>query len=120
MERCAVTDDMHPGLGYLERLQMLENREEAWATLDFRKSVQVDVPFNSTNTYGFAGGALLLGTGPSNWSNQSTIGYSYLSLPSLSGLQDRKLEWKGFNLESEVLHFALAAHEVDLVAVLTA
>jgi len=113
MERCAVTDDMRPGLGYLERLRILENREKAWAKLDFRKSVQVSVPFNSTTTHGFTGGALLLGTRP-------TAGYSYLSLPSLSDLQDRKLEWKGFNLGTEILDFALAAHEVDLIAVLTA
>ena len=61
MERCAVTDDMRPGLGYPERLRILENREKAWATLDFRKSVQVSVPFNSATTHGFTGGALLLG-----------------------------------------------------------
>ena len=122
MERCAVSDDLRPGLPYLERLRILENREEAWATLDFRKSVQVSVPFNPTSTYGFTGGALLLGTRPSNSSNRSAVGYSYLSLPSLSDsdLQDENLEWKGFNLGTKILDFALAAHEVDLIAVLTA
>jgi len=117
-----VTDDMRPGLGYLERLRVLENREESWATLEFCKSVQVFVPFNSTSTYSFTGGALLLGTRPADASNQSAVGYSYLSLPSLSdsNLQDENLEWKGFSLGTEILDFALAAHEVDLIAVLTA
>ena len=55
MERCAVSDDGRPGFGYLERLRILENREEAWATLDFRRSVRVPVSFNSTSTYDFAG-----------------------------------------------------------------
>ena len=120
MERCAVTDDLRPGLGYLERLRILENREEAWGTLDFRKSVQVLVPFNPTSTYGFTGGALLLGTRPADAPNQSAVGYSYLSLPSLSDFQEKKLEWKGFSLGTEILDFVLAAHEVDLIAVLTA
>ena len=119
MERCAVCDDVRPGLGYLERLRILENREEAWATLDFRRSVQVLVPFHSTSTYDFTGGALLLGTRPSHALPQSTLGYSYVSLPSLSDLQDQKLEWKGFSLGTEILDIALAAHEVDLMAVLT-
>jgi len=94
--------------------------EEAWETLDFRKSVQVFVPSNSTSTYGFTGGALLLGTRPADASNQSAVGYSYLALPSLSDFQEKKLEWKGFSLGTENLDFALAAHEVDLIAVLTA
>ena len=117
-----MTDDMRPGLGYLERLRVLENREESWATLEFCKSVQVFVPFNSTSTYSFTGGALLLGTRPADASNQSAVGYSYLSLPSLSGsdLQDENLGWKGFSLGTEILDFALAAREVDLIAVLTA
>ena len=120
MECCAVTDDLRPGIGFLERLRILENREEVWATLDFRRSVQVSVPFNSTSTYDFTGGALLLGTRPSHTDDQSTVGYSHISLPSLSDSQDQKLEWKEFSLGTEILDFALAAHEVDLVAVLTA
>ena len=43
MECCSVSDDLRSGLGYLERVQILENREEAWPTLDFRRSVQVFV-----------------------------------------------------------------------------
>jgi len=35
MERCAVSDEMSSGLGYADRLQILENRELAWAILDF-------------------------------------------------------------------------------------
>jgi hypothetical protein len=122
MERCAVSDDGRPGLGYLERLRILENREEAWATLDFRKTVRIPVPFNSTSTYDFAGGALLLGRRLEHphASDQSTVGCSHLSLPSLSDSQDQKLEWKRFGLGTEILDFALAADEVDLMAVLTA
>ena len=111
MERCTVSDDVRPGLGYLERLRILENREEAWAKLDFRRSVQVFVPFNSTSTYDFTGGALLLGTGPSYVDHQSTVGYSYLSLPSLSGLQDQNLERKGFRLGRDG-KFRPCAHSV--------
>src|SRR5579863_6370115 len=55
MERSAVSDDMRPGLGYSDGLRILEKREEAWEMLDFRKSVQVDVPFESTGIYDFTG-----------------------------------------------------------------
>ena len=120
LERCAVNDDMRPGLGNLERLQILENREEAWATLDFRKSAQLSVPFDLTGTYDLTGGALILGTRPSYANHQPTVGYSYVSLPSLSDSQDQILEWKGISLESEMLDFGLAAHEYDLMAILTA
>ena len=55
---------MRSGLGYPGRLRILENREGAWATLDFRRSVQVSVPFHATGSYGLSGEAFLLGTGP--------------------------------------------------------
>ena len=120
LERCAVSDDLRPGLGYLERLRILENREEAWATLDFRRSGNISVPFDSTCTYDFTGGALILGTRPPYADHERTFGYSYISLPSLSDSEDQELEWKGFNLETEILDFGLAVHEHDLIAALTA
>ena len=120
LERCAVNDDMHPGLGYPERLRILGNREEAWATLDFRKSVQLSVPFDLTGTYDLTGGALILGTRPSYANYHPIVGYSYVSLPSLSDSQPQNLEWKGISLETEMLDFGLAAHEYDLIAILTA
>jgi len=120
LERCAVDDDMRPGLGYLERLRILENREEAWATLDFCKSVQLSVPFGLTGTYDLTGGALILGTRPSYANHQPTVGYSYVFLPSLWDSQDQNLEWKGISLGTEMLDFGLAAYEYDLIAILTA
>jgi len=120
LERCAVSDDMRPGLGYLERLGVLANREEAWATLNFRKSVQISVPLDSTGTYDFTGGALILGMRPSYADHKRTFGYSYISLPSLSDSQDQKFEWKRFSLEAEILDFGLAVLEHDLIAALTA
>ena len=118
MERCAVSDDLRPGLGYLERLRILEKREEAWATLDFRRSVQVPVPFNPSNTYDLTGGAFLLGTGPSSADDEPTVGYSYVSLPSLS--EDKKVEWKGFNLGIPILDVGLGVYEHDLIVAVTA
>jgi hypothetical protein len=120
LERCAVSDDLRPGLGYPERLRILENREKAWATLAFRMSGDISVPFHSTGTYDFTGGALILGTRPPYADDECTFGYSYISLPSLSDSQDQELEWKGFNLETEILDFGLAVHEHDLIAALTA
>jgi hypothetical protein len=117
MERCAVSDDMRPGLGYLERLRILEKREEAWATLDFRRSVQVSVPCNPNSTSDFTGGAFLLGTRPSSADDEFTVGYSYVSLPSLS--ENKKVEWKGFNLGIPILDVGLAVHEHDLIAAVT-
>ena len=118
MERCAVSDEMRSGLGYPERLRILENREEAWATLDFRRSVQVSVPFYATGTYDLSGGAFLLGTRPFCADHLSTVGYSYVSLPSLS--EDKKVEWRGLNVGIPILDVGLAVHEHDLIAVLTA
>jgi hypothetical protein len=123
MERSAVSDDMSPGLCYPDRLRNLEKREEAWEMLDFRRSVQVGVPFESTGIYDFTGGAFLLGTRLYTASRRPTVGYSYLSLPSLSSDvqdQDQKLEWKGLNLGIQILDVGLAVHEHDLIAALTA
>ena len=118
MERCAMSDEMRSGLSYPERLRILENREEAWATLDFRRTVQVSVPFHSTGTYDLTGGAFLLGTRPFCADHLSTVGYSYLSLPSLS--EDKEVEWRGFNIGIPILDVGLAVHEHDLIGVLTA
>ncbi|KAI9462680.1 hypothetical protein F5148DRAFT_982664 [Russula earlei] len=120
MERSAVTDDVRPGLSYPERLRILEKREEAWEVLDFRRSVQVCVPFASTGIYDFTGGAFLLGTRLSSTSRRLTEGYSYLPLPSLSSVGDQKLEWVKLGLGVQVLDVGLAVHEHDLIAALTA
>jgi hypothetical protein len=118
MERCAVSDDMRPGLGYLGRLRILEMREEAWAMLDFRRSVQVPVPFDATNIYDLTGGVYLLGTTLDCTNRRPTFGYSYVSLSSLSDVQDQKLEWRGLNLETPILDVGLAVDEHDLIAAL--
>ena len=120
MQRSGVSDDLRPGLCYSDRLQILERREEAWATLDFREPVQVRVPFDSTGIYDFTGGAFLLGTRLYSASRRPTIGYSYVSLPSLSEGKDEELQWMGLNLGIQILDVGLAVHEHDLIAALTA
>ena len=123
MERYAVTDDTCPaGLCYPDRLRILKKREEAWEVLDFRRTVQVSVPFESTGIYDFTGGAFLLGTILYSTSRRPTVVYSYLPLPSLaeSDAQDQKLEWKGLSLGIQILDVGLAVHEHDLMAALTA
>ena len=120
MERCAVRDDMSPGLYYPERLRNLEHREEAWNVLDFRRFFHDSVPFESTGIYHFTGGALFLSGKYPSADREAAMGYSYITLPSLSNTQDQKLEWKGVRLEAEMLDFGIAAHEHDLIAVLTA
>ena len=119
MERCSVSEDMSPGMPYSERLRLLEEREDAWAMLKFRKSMQASVPFASTGTYDLDGGAFFLSTRLDCTSDQTTMGYSYLALPSLSNAQHYKLDWKEFNVEAEMLDFGPAVHEHDLIAVLT-
>ena len=120
MERCAVSDDMSPGLSYPERLHILEKREEAWAMLDFRRSVEVLIPFNPSRHYDFTGGTFLLGTGLDCESRRLTVGYSCTTLPSLSDPQDQNLEWKGYSLETEILGIGLAVEEHNLIAAVTA
>ena len=122
MERCAVIDDMRPGLGYLERLRILKDWEEAWATLDFRRSVQISTPFKPTSIYDFTGGALLLGTGTTlDHEGPDTVGYAYITLPSLSDMQGEKLEWRlgRCSIETKILELGLAIPEHDLIVVLT-
>ena len=118
LERCALSDDMSPGLSYPERLRILEKREEAWAMLDFRRSVDVPVPFISTHHWRFTGGALLIGTALDDeiWGHAG--GHSYITLPSLSDAQDQNSKWKGTDFGTEVLQFELAVHDHDLIAVL--
>lgn len=120
MERCAVIDDMRPGLGYLERLRILKDWEEAWATLDFRRSVQISTPFKPTSIYDFTGGALLLGTGTTlDPESPDTVGYASITLPSLSDMQGEKLEWRRCSIETKILELGLAIPEHDLIAALT-
>ena len=120
MERSAVSDDMNPGLHHPERLLILENREEAWAMLDFHRSVNIPIPFNPTGHWSFTGGALLLGTALDH--RLPTVGHYYITLPSLSDARDQKLDWEGYSLETEILEILeadLAVHEHDLIAALT-
>jgi len=119
MERCSVSDDMSPGISYPERLRLLEEREDAWNMLDFRKSVHASVPFASTGFYDLTGGTFFLSTRLDRASGPISMGYSYLTLPSLLNAQHHKMEWKEFNLETEMLDFAPAVREHDLIAVLT-
>ena len=120
MERCAVSDDISPGLSYPERLRILEKREEAWAMLDFRRSVKVFIPFNPSSRYEFTGGTFLLGTTLDCESRDYTVGYSYVTLPSLSDAQDQNLEWKLCTLQTQILDVGLAVDEHDLIAAVTA
>jgi len=120
MERSAVNDDMSPGLSYPERLRILEKREEAWAILNFHRSVNILIPFNWSNHWSFTGGALLLGTALDRESRELTVGHSYVILPSLSDAEDQQFEWKRHRFESEVIDIELAVHEHDMIAALIA
>ena len=120
LERSAVGDDMRPGLSYPERLFILKEREDAWATLNFHRSVNITIPSNRSSHWSFTGGALLLGTAPDCDSSEPTMGYSYVAFPSLSDVQDQKFEWKSHNFETEVIDIELAVHEHDMIVALTA
>ena len=122
MERFGVSGDLGPGISYPERLLLLQRREEAWANLNFSKSVQVTVPFESTGIYDFTGGAFLLGTRLHITRRRPTIGYSYVILPSLSSTEteDQNLKWHGLGMGIQILDVGLAVHEHDLIALLTA
>ena len=120
MERSGVSDDLRPGISYPERLLLLQRREEAWENLDFRKYVQATVPFEPTGIHDFTGGAFLLGTKLHCTSRRTTIGYSYVTLPSLASAEDPKLKWQGLSMGIRILDVGLAVNEHDLIAVLTA
>ncbi|KAI0272990.1 hypothetical protein BGY98DRAFT_936521 [Russula aff. rugulosa BPL654] len=104
MECCGVNDDLRPSLCYPDRLHILEKRENAWATLDFCKPIQVCVPFDSTGIYDFTGGAFLLGTRLYSASRRPTIGYSYVSLPSVSEAEEnqKEVQWMALNLGIQI------------------
>jgi len=88
--------------------------------LDFCMFLQASVPFETTGLYDFTGGAFFLSRKHYCANRETTMGYSYIALPSISNTQDQKLKWKDFSLETEMLDFGLAVHEHDLIAVLTA
>ena len=120
LERSGVSDDLRPGISYPERLLLLQRREEAWENLEFRKYVQVTVPFESTGIYDLTGGAFLLGMRLHSIDSRPTIGYSYITLPSLTSTEDPKLKWGGCRMGIQILDVGLAVHEHDLIAALTA
>lgn len=117
MERCGARDDLRAVLCYPDRLRILERHEEAWEILEFRNSVQVNVPFDSSGIYDFTGGTLLLGTRICELSGQSSVGFSYISLPSVE--QYQKLQWIERDIGINILDVGLAVHEHDLIAALT-
>ena len=119
MECCGVGDDIRPGLCYPDRLRILERREKAWAMLDFRNSLEVQVPFDLTGMYELKGGTLLLGTRFCAMDRRTSDGYSYVSLPSVSMVQDQKLQWMERDIGVQILDVGLAVHEHDLIAALT-
>ena len=89
--------------------------------MTFIKFVQVTVPFESTGIYDFTGGAFLLGTRLHSTSRRPTIGYSYVTLPSLTSTEDPTLKWQGLSMGGiQILDVGLAVHEHDLIAALTA
>ena len=118
MECCGVSDDLRPGLCYSDCLRILERRDKAWAMLDFSNSSRIHVPFDSTGMYELTGGTLLLGTRMCAGDHQTSAGYSYVSLPSLSVEQDQKLQWIERDVGIHVLDVGLAVHEHDLIAAL--
>jgi hypothetical protein len=118
MERSAVSDDMDPGLPYPTRLRILEKREEAWAMLNFHRSVNIPISSDRSGHWAFTGGALLLGTAHER--HRYTVGHTYIALPSLFDEQDQKFEWKRHDYETEVLQIELAVQEHDMITVLTA
>jgi hypothetical protein len=97
-------------------IRVLENREEAWATLDFRRTVQVPVPINSSRVYDTTGGTLFLSKALDLEGSRVRAGYSYVTLPSLSDAQGENLEWKWCNLEAEIVDIGCAVHEHDLIS----
>ena len=120
LERCALSDDMSPGLSYPERLRILEKREEAWAMLNFDRSVKIPIPFDQCTHWSFADGALSFGTALDYEDRGSATGHSYVTLPSLSDAHDQKFEWKSHDFETKVLDVELAVHEHDMMAALIA
>ena len=50
-------------------------------------------------------------------SDQPSVGYSYISLPSVE--QDQKLQWVERDIGIKILDVGLAVHEHDLIAALT-
>ena len=120
MERSGVSDDMSPGLSYSQRLCILEKREEAWGMLNFHRSVNIPIPFNWFDHWSFTGGALLLSTEFDLENRRSSVGYSYVTLPSLSDAQDQKFEWKRQSFESALVITELAMYEQDMIVALIA
>jgi len=78
--------------------------------LDFRKLVQVCVPFDSTGIYDFTGGAFLLGRRLYSASRRPTVGEE----------NQKEVQWMGLNLGIQILDVGLVVHEHDLIAALTA
>ena len=118
MECCGVSDDIRPGLCYSDRLRILERRERAWGMLNFSNSYRVHVPFDSTDLYELTGGALLIGTRMCARDHRTSVGYSYVSLPSLSVEQDQKIQWIERDFGTQVLDVGMAVYEHDLIAAL--
>ena len=91
-----ISDDLRPSY-HPGRLFLLQRREEAWANVNFSKSVQVTVPFESTGIYDFTSGAFLLGT-KLHVTSRSPSSYHWVLLhhpPFSLKYRDRGSEFEG-------------------------
>ncbi|VDB94211.1 unnamed protein product [Peniophora sp. CBMAI 1063] len=111
-----VTDDRIHQLSYSESLSLLRQREARWQSGRPLKKVKIGVQSadadGGVGLYDLNGGMLALGRG--------RTGFSILKLPSLydSPNSDSR-EWRHHDLGADIIDFALAEEDDDLIAVVT-
>ncbi|KAG5635377.1 hypothetical protein H0H81_011468 [Sphagnurus paluster] len=104
-----VQDNKYSDLPVPERLRILKNREEAWATcsIDFRRTIPV--PHKASDIYGVTDGIYFLG-------DESHHILHYVKLPS--SISD-EVKWEKIKVSKRLIAIGLSIYKHDLIALIT-
>ncbi|KAI0777510.1 hypothetical protein BD413DRAFT_517383 [Trametes elegans] len=105
-----------------DRLRILQNKEEAWRTLDLSDKRSLPLSHNPSGIYDLTGGVLLLGERRHGEGFSGTDSVHTVKLHSVfseSNSSTRRSLWSNLDLGEQVIDVGLAIQEHDLIAIVT-
>lgn len=114
LQKAGMLDNPYCSLSLVDKLQMLKDREIAWATLDHRFISTVQVPYPTSGMHDLTPGVFLLGREMPDEAF-STNGLQSVRLPS-RGKEGESTQWNQFDLGMRILEFRPAIEEHDMIA----
>ncbi|TFK35706.1 hypothetical protein BDQ12DRAFT_634900 [Crucibulum laeve] len=112
LEQAGLSDNPECVLPIHERLELLNRREDAWATFKYDFRTTISMPQQSSGLYDVSSGSLFLGL-PEDIQDGEALGIQYASIFSV---QNERLVWRNVKVGMTVLEFVTSIREHDLIA----